>query len=68
MNIRPETIIYTDKNIDTKVMNIRLRWVFVNLTPKAREVKAKINDWNYIKLKSVYIAKETSNKRERQQK
>ena len=66
MNIRPETIIYTDKNIDTKVMNIRLRWVFVNLTPKAREAKAKINDWNYMKLKSFYIAKETINKRERQ--
>ena len=61
LNIRPETINCIEKNIGTKLKDFGLKEDFMNLTSKAREVKAKRNEWDHIKLKRFYIANESIN-------
>ena len=61
MNIRIETIKLIEENIGSELLEVGLG-DFLNLTPKAEATKAKINKWDYVKLKSFCTAKEPINK------
>ena len=43
LNGRPETIKFLEENLGSKLIDISLCDIFVDLIPKARETKAKIN-------------------------
>ena len=62
LHIKPETINCVQENTGAILMDLGGREHFMHLTPKAREVKAKIKEWDYFQLKSFWPAKETSNK------
>ena len=62
---RSETIKLLQENIGSKLLDVSLGNIFLDLTPKAKAAKAKINTWNY-RLKSSCKTKENISKRERQ--
>ena len=58
MNVRPEIIKFLEENIGSSLIDTHLRGVFVDLIPKAREIKAKISKWDYIKPKIFHTVME----------
>ena len=60
--IRYDTINLLEENIDKTLSDINRTNVFLGQSPKAIEIKAKVNKWDLIKLISFCMAKETINK------
>ena len=58
LNIRHKTIKLLEKNISKTVSDINLTSVFFGQSPKALEIKAKIDRWDIIKLISFCTVKE----------
>ena len=53
LNIRPEIIKLLEENIGKTLSNIKHSRILSDPSPRRLEIKAKINKWDLIKLKSV---------------
>ena len=65
LNVSHETIKLFEKNIGKNLLDMNMSVLFLNISPQARETKAKMNKWDYIKLKSFCTAKDTINRTKR---
>ena len=66
LNIRPETIKFLEENIGKTLSDINHSRIFYGPSPRILEIKAKINKWDLIKIKSFCTTKETIRKVKRQ--
>ena len=66
LNIRQDTIKLLEENIGKTLSDINIMNIFSGQSPKATEIRAKINQWILIKLTSFHTAKETKKKTKRQ--
>ena len=65
LNVSHETIKLLEKNIGKNILDINMSDFFMNISPWGRETKARMNKWDYIKLKSFCTAKATMNRTKR---
>ena len=66
LNVRPETIKLLEENIGKTLSDISHSRILYDPPPSVVEIKAKINKWDLIKLKSFCTTKETISKVETQ--
>ena len=66
LNIIPETVKLMEENIGKTLSNISHSRILYDPPPRILEIKAKINKWNLIKIKSFCTTKETLRKVKRQ--
>ena len=66
LNVRPETIKLQEENIGKTLSDINHSRILYDPPPRILEIKAKINKWDLIKLKSFCTTKETISKVKRQ--
>ena len=62
LNVRTDTIKLLKENIGGTPFDINCSNIFLDQSPKTKEIKAKINGWDLVKLKSFCMAKETTDK------
>ena len=66
LNVRPKTINLLEENIGKTFSDINHSRILYDPPPRILEIKAKINKWDLMKLKSFCTTKETITKVKRQ--
>ena len=67
LNISCDTINVLQENIGRKISDIPHSDIFIDMSPRARDIKGRINKWDLIKIKSFCMAKENNIKMKREQ-
>ena len=65
-NISRNTIKVLEENIGRNISDIPHGNILTDMSPKARDIKERINKWDLIKIKSFCMAKEKSTKLQRE--
>ena len=66
LNVRPETIKLLEENIGKTLSDINHSRILYDQPPRVMEIKAKVNKWELVKLKSFCTMKKTISKVKRQ--
>ena len=66
LNISHNTIKVLEENIGRKISDIPHSNILTDMSPKARDIKERINKWDLIKIKSFCMAKENRTKLQRE--
>ena len=66
LNISRNTIKVLEENIGRKISDIPQSNISMDMSPKARDIKERINKWDLIKIKSFCMPKENSIKIKRE--
>ena len=66
LNISCNTIKVLEENIGRKISDVPRSNILTDMSPKARDIKERINKWDLIKIKSFCMAKENSIKMKRE--
>ena len=66
LNISRDTIKLIQENIGRKISDIPCSNIFTDLSPRERDIKERINQWDLINIKSFCTAKENSIKMKRE--
>ena len=66
LNVTPETIKLIEENIGKTLSDVHHSRILYDPPPRILEIKAKINKWDLLKLKSFCTTKETISKVKRQ--
>ena len=66
LNTSHDIIKVLEENIGRKISDIPHSNIFTDISPRARDIKERINKWDLIKFKSFCMAKENSIKTQRE--
>ena len=66
LNTSRDTIKVLQENIDRKISDIPCSNIFTDMSPRAKDIKERINKWDLIKIKSFCMAKENINNMKRE--